>query len=219
MKIAIDPPAKRSLNPNEQRVLGLLREGLEPLEIAHKLHMALQISNLANRHDIPPDTVMGLIASIREKGWDIPNYNKEDDNMSRGQKTPIEKVHEISVLKRRWQNTTADCRDDRRTRINRGKGLRAAGKSRNKKEPAPSANGTSTKEIISTTNIVTENSANVNTPDKISEAEKAVPDAVTEACRRMREDELSKINALLDEVDFRRGRVGELEKFLREGQK
>lgn len=99
MKIAIDPPAKRSLNPNEQRVLGLLREGLEPLEIARQLHMALQISNLANRHDVPPDTVMGLIASIREKGWDIPDYNKEDDNMSRGQKTPVEKVREISVLK------------------------------------------------------------------------------------------------------------------------
>lgn len=49
MKIAIDPPAKRSLSPNEQRVLGLLREGLEPLEIARQLHMALQISNLANR--------------------------------------------------------------------------------------------------------------------------------------------------------------------------
>ena len=168
MKIAIDPPAKRSLNPNEQRVLGLLREGLEPLEIAHKLHMALQISNLANRHDIPPDTVMGLIASIREKGWDIPNYNKEDDNMSRGQKTPIEKVHEISVLKRRWQNTTADCRDDRRTRINRGKGLRAAGKSRNKKEPAPLKNGTSTKEIISTINIVPEIPADVNPCGEIS---------------------------------------------------
>ncbi len=51
------------------------------------------------------------------------------------------------------------------------------------------------------------------------EIEGKKPDAVMEACRRMREDELSKINALLDEVDFRRGRVGELEKFLREGQK
>ncbi len=99
MKIAIDPPVRRPLTPNEQRVLGLLREGLEPLEIARQLHMALQISNLANRHDVPPDTVMGLIASIREKGWDIPDYNKEDDNMSRGQKTPVEKVREISVLK------------------------------------------------------------------------------------------------------------------------
>lgn len=87
-----------------------------------------------------------------------------------------------------------------------------------KKEPAPSANGTSTNEIIPST-IVPEIPADVNTPDEISEAEKAVPDAVTEACRRMREDELSKINALLDEVDFHRGRVGELEKFLREGQK
>lgn len=219
MRVAIDPPAKRSLNPNEQRVLGLLREGLEPLEIARQLHMALQISNLANRHDVPPDTVMGLIASIREKGWDIPNYNKEDDNMSRGQKTPVEKVREISVLKDEGKTHQQIAEITGVPVSTVGKVCARLGKAETKKEPAPSANGTSTKEIISTTNIVPENPANVNTPDKISEAEKAVPDAVTEACRRMREDELSKINVLLDEVDFRRGRVGELEKFLREGQK
>lgn len=99
MRIAIDPPVRRPLTPNEQRVYKLLQDGLEPFEVARQLHMSLQISNLANRHDVPPDTVMGLIASIREKGWDIPDYNKEDDNMSRGQKTPVEKVREISVLK------------------------------------------------------------------------------------------------------------------------
>lgn len=99
MRVAIDPPVRRPLTPNEQRVYKLLQEGLEPLEAARKLHMALQISNLANRHDVPPDTVMGLIASIREKGWEIPDYNKEENNMSRGQKTPVEKVREISVLK------------------------------------------------------------------------------------------------------------------------
>ena len=99
MRIAIDPPVRRPLTPNEQHVYKLLQEGLEPLEAARKLHMLLQISNLANRHDVPPDTVMGLIASIREKGWEIPENNKEENNMSRGQKTPVEKVHEISVLK------------------------------------------------------------------------------------------------------------------------
>lgn len=220
MKIAIDPPAKRSLNPNEQRVLGLLREGLEPLEIARQLHMALQISNLANRHDVPPDTVMGLIASIREKGWDIPDYNKEDDNMSRGQKTPVEKVREISVLKDegKTQRQIAEITGVPISTV--GKVCARLGKAETKKEPAPSANDTSSsEENINTNTIVPEIPANVNTTDKISEAEKAVPDAVMEACRRMREDELSKINALLDEVDFRRGRVGELEKFLREGQK
>lgn len=156
MRVAIDPPAKRSLNPNEQRVLGLLREGLEPLEIARQLHMALQISNLANRHDVPPDTVMGLIASIREKGWEIPENNKEENNMSRGQKTPVEKVHEISILK-----------DEGKTHLSTvGKVCAQLNKAETKKEPAPSANGTSTKEIISNT-IVPEIPADVNTTDKI----------------------------------------------------
>ena len=48
--------------------------------------------NLANRHDVPPDTVMGLIASIREKGWEIPENNKEENNMSRGQKILVSPV-------------------------------------------------------------------------------------------------------------------------------
>ncbi len=239
MKIAIDPPAKRSLNPNEQRVLGLLREGLEPLEIARRLHMPLQISNLANRHDVPPDTVMGLIASIREKGWDIPDYNKEDDNMSRGQKTPVEKVHEISVLKNegKTQPQIAEITGVPVSTV--GKVCARLNKAETKEEPAPSANDTSSKETIPTT-IVPEIPADVNPCGEISDedfccevtgdtdmeayladrekffaAKKLViPDAVKEACLRMREDELSKIDALLNEVNFRRERVGELEKFL-----
>ncbi len=156
MRIAIDPPVRRPLTPNEQHVYKLLQEGLEPLEAARKLHMLLQISNLANRHDVPPDTVMGLIASIREKGWEIPENNKEENNMSRGQKTPVEKVHEISILK-----------DEGKTHLSTvGKVCAQLNKAETKKEPAPSANGTSTKEIISNT-IVPEIPADVNTPDKI----------------------------------------------------
>ena len=47
-----------------------------------------------------------------------------------------------------------------------GKVCARLGKAETKKEPAPSANGTSTKEIIPNT-IVPEIPANVNTPDKI----------------------------------------------------
>lgn len=68
MRVAIDAPARRSLTPNEQRVYKLLQEGLEPSEVARRLHMVLRISNLANKHDVPSDTVMGLMTSIREKG-------------------------------------------------------------------------------------------------------------------------------------------------------
>ncbi len=168
MKIAIDPPAKRSLNPNEQRVLGLLREGLEPLEIARRLHMPLQISNLANRHDVPPDTVMGLIASIREKGWDIPDYNKEDDNMSRGQKTPVKKVHEISILKDEGKTHQQIAEITGVPVSTVGKVCARLGKAETKKEPAPSANDTSSsEENINTNTIVPEIPSNVNTTDKI----------------------------------------------------
>lgn len=109
-----------------------------------------------------------------------------------------------------------------------------------KKEPAPSENGTSTQEKKFNNSIVPENSADVNPCDEISDEDfccevtgdtdmeayladrekffaakkRVIPDAVKEACLRMREEELSKINALLDEVNFRRERVGELEKFL-----
>ena len=169
MRVTIDPPARRPLTPNEQRVCKLLQEGLEPLEVARKLHMSLQISNLANRHDVPPDTVMGLIASIREKGWDIPKINKEEDNMSRGQKTPVEKVREISVLKSegKTQQQIAEITGIPVSTV--GKVCARLGKAETKKEPAPSENGTSTQEKIFNNSIVPENSADVNPCDEISD--------------------------------------------------
>ncbi len=166
MRIAIDPPVRRPLTPNEQRVYKLLQEGLEPLEAARKLHMPLQISNLANRHDVPPDTVMGLIASIREKGWEISENNKEENNMSRGQKTPVEKVHEISILKDKGKTHQQIAEITGVPISTVGKVCTRLNKAETKKEPAPSANGTSTKEIIPNT-IVPEIPADVNTPDKI----------------------------------------------------
>lgn len=169
MRIAIDPPAQRPLTPNEQRVYKLLQEGLEPLEVARRLHMSLQISNLANRHDVPPDTVMGLIASIREKGWDIPKINKEEDNMSRGQKTPVEKVHEISVLKNegKTQPQIAEITGVPVSTV--GKVCARLGKAEAKKEPAPSENGTSTQEKTFNNSIVPEIPADVNPCDEISD--------------------------------------------------
>lgn len=168
MRVTIDPPARRPLTPNEQRVCKLLQEGLEPLEVARKLHMPLQISNLANRHDVPPDTVMGLIASMREKGWEIPDYNKEENNMSRGQKTPVEKVHEISILKNegKTQPQIAEITGVPVSTV--GKVCARLNNAETKKEPAPSANGTSTKENL-TNIIVPEIPADVNPCDEISD--------------------------------------------------
>jgi len=168
MRIAIDPPVRRPLTPNEQRVYKLLQEGLEPFEVARQLHMSLQISNLANRHDVPPDTVMGLITSIREKGWEIPENNKEENNMSRGQKTPVEKVHEISVLKGEGKTHQQIVEITGIPISTVGKVCARLNNAETKKEPAPSENGTSTKEIIPNT-IVPEIPADVNPCDEISE--------------------------------------------------
>lgn len=167
MRVTIDLPAKRSLTPNEQRVYKLLQEGLEPLEVARRLHMALKISNLANRHDVPPDTVKGLMASIREKGWEIPN--KEENNMAKGQKTPEEKIHEISVLRDegKSQNKIAEITGVPLSTV--GKICARIGKAETKEEPAPSANDTSSKKETIPTTIVPEIPADVNPCDEISD--------------------------------------------------
>ena len=84
MRIAIDAPPVRSLSANEKMVYHLLKEGKTPREIAKKLHLALgSVNDLKyNTHDVMPDTVVNLITSIRQKGWDIPtNNNKEEAEM------------------------------------------------------------------------------------------------------------------------------------------
>lgn len=238
MRVAIDVPARRSLTPNEQRVYKLLQEGLEPSEVARKLHMAMRISNLANIHDVPPDTVMGLIASIREKGWEIPKINKEEDNMSRGQKTPVEKVHEIGVLKDegKTQRQIAEITGVPFSTV--GKVCARLEKAEIKEEPAPSGNDTSSKETVSTT-IVPEIPADVNPCDEISDENfccevtgdtdmeaymadrekffaerKAVPDIVLEACREKRAELQVKIDiARADIKDWSR-ELREITEFL-----
>lgn len=173
MRISIDAPARRSLTPNETRVYNLLQEGLEPLEVARKLHMSLQISNLANRHDVPPDTVMGLMTSIREKGWEIPKINKEENTMSRGQKTPVEKVREISVLKDedKTQRQIAEITGVPFSTV--GKVCARLEKAEIKEEPAPSANDTSSKGVYEKNNftdiIIPEIPADVNPCDEVSD--------------------------------------------------
>lgn len=219
MKISIETPAKRSLTPNEQRVYELLQEGLEPLEVARKLHMALRISNLANRHDVPPDTVMGLIASIREKGREIPKINKEEDTMAKGQKTSPEKRDEVKSLRAegRSQRVISEITGVPQATVQRI--CSELGKT--KEEPAPSANDTSSnsnEENISTINIVPEIPADVNPCDEISDENfccevtgdtdmeayladrekffaerRAIPNAVREACIEKMEELRGKI--------------------------
>ena len=85
MRIAIDAPPVRSLSANEKMVYHLLKEGKTPKEIAKKMHLALgSVNDLKyNTHDVMPDTIVNLITSIRQKGWDIPTSNKEEAEMQK----------------------------------------------------------------------------------------------------------------------------------------
>ena len=85
MRIAIDAPPVRSLSANEKMVYHLLKEGKTPKEIAKKMHLALgSVNDLKyNTHDVMPDTIVNLITSIRQKGWDIPTNNKEEAEMQK----------------------------------------------------------------------------------------------------------------------------------------
>lgn len=100
MKIAIDPPPVRSLSGNEKKVYQMLREGLDCREISKRMHIPVKLSCLTNYRDVPPDTVMGLVTSIREKGWEctLPEETKEETEMGKS-KTPPEKLEEIRTLK------------------------------------------------------------------------------------------------------------------------
>ena len=240
MRVAIDAPARRSLTSNEQRVYKLLQEGLEPSEVARRLHMALQISNLANRHDVPPDTVMGLMTSIREKGWEIPKINKEEDNMAKGQKTSPEKKDEVKTLRAegKSQREISEITGVPQTTVHRI----CSECAEIKEEPAPSGNDTSSKETTSTT-IVPEIPADVNPCDEISDdyfccevtgdtdmeayladrekffaekraERKSVPDIVLEACREKRAELQVKIDiARADIKDWSR-ELREITEFL-----
>lgn len=90
MRIAIDAPAVRSLSANEKMVYQFLRQGLTVQDIAHRMKLPVGKNNFFdNRYDVPSEIVMGLITSIREKGWDIPtDNNKEEAEM------PIVKLSE-----------------------------------------------------------------------------------------------------------------------------
>lgn len=99
MKISIDPPPVRALSANEKKVYQMLREGLDCREISKRMRIPVKLSCLANYRDVPPDSVMGLITSIREKGWECTLPEKEEETEMKGTKTPPEKLEEIRTLK------------------------------------------------------------------------------------------------------------------------
>ena len=100
MRIAIDAPAVRSLSANEKMVYWFLKDGLTPKEIAHRMKLPIGKNNfLDNRYDVPIETVMGIITSIREKGWDIPTDNKEEAEMARITEEQKREIVQLAMTK------------------------------------------------------------------------------------------------------------------------
>lgn len=96
MRVMIDASTVRALSANEQRVYKLLRQGYTPKDIAAQLHISLGSADYIpmSIHDVLPDTVVGLITSIREKGWDIPS-DKEENEMAKSPKFSAEEKRSI----------------------------------------------------------------------------------------------------------------------------
>ena len=100
MRIAIDAPAVRSLSANEKMVYRFLKDGLTPKEIAHRMKLPIGKNNfLDNRYDVPIETIMGIITSIREKGWDIPTDNKEEAEMARITEEQKREIVQLAMTK------------------------------------------------------------------------------------------------------------------------
>ena len=85
MIVSIGTPAPKALSANEKRVYQLLKEGKAPFEIAKKLHLPIgSVNDFGyNVHDVPPDTVVNIISSIRSKGYEIPEIKKEEKPMAK----------------------------------------------------------------------------------------------------------------------------------------
>ena len=191
------------------------------------LHTAcMTVDEIADKMSI---TVKNVEYELKKMGY-TPLYKrdmqechgfikKEENNMAKGQKTPVEKVHEIGVLRDegKSQNKIAEITGVPLSTV--GKICARLGKAETKEEPAPSANDTSSQKETIPTTIVPEIPADVNpceevsdenfccevTPDtdmeayladreKIVAAVKAVPDIVLEACREKRAELQDKIN-------------------------
>lgn len=95
MRVPINAPTVRSLNPNEQKVYSLLRMGYTPKEVARQLHMPYGDEFFCNVHDVTCDTVRHLITSIREKGWEISENEEEDEDVQKYTDKQKEKVYKL----------------------------------------------------------------------------------------------------------------------------
>lgn len=219
MRVMIDAPTVRALSANEQGVYKLLRQGCTPKDIAAQLHISLGSADYIpmSIHDVLPDTVVGLITSIREKGWDIPS-DKEENEMAKSPKFSAEEKRSI-VTEYNSGATMAQVAEKHGTvkstvynivQEYKKHGEAAFEDAEAEKEPATAATVTSSEQETCDNipaDIVTPSEENVkNTP--------AIPQSVKEACWERIANLKEQIAAEQAVIDDWTRQVEEIEVFL-----
>lgn len=222
--------------------------GIDTLRL-RALHTAcMTVDEIADKMNITVDDVeyelkkMGYTPLYKRDMQECHGFiKKEENNMAKGQKTPVEKIHEISVLRDegKSQNKIAEITGVPLSTV--GKICARLGKAETKEEPAPSANGTSSQKETIPTIIVHEIPADVNpceavsdenfcccevTPDTDMEAYMAdrerflaakghgLPTIVWEACMEKMEELRSKIEAAQSDIKEWADEIFEISAFI-----
>ena len=225
MRIAIDAPPVRSLSANEKMVYHLLKEGKTPKEIAKKMHLALgSVNDLKyNTHDVMPDTIVNLITSIRQKGWDIPTNNKEEAEMQKlteenkrsivtansAGATVTSLAEKYNVSKSAIYNVIKDFNKRGET------ALSGETEVETKEEPATAATETGSEQETCEdipADIIPENPEDVKPESE--NAEPLIPQAVIEACWARVDDLRHQIAAEQAVIDDWERQIAEIKDFL-----
>ena len=226
MRIAIDAPSVRSLSANEKMVYHLLKEGKTPKEIAKKMHLALgSVNDLKyNTHDVMPDTIVNLITSIRQKGWDIPTNNKEEAEMQKlteenkrsivtansAGATVTSLAEKYNVSKSAIYNVIKDFNKRGET------ALSGETEVDTEKEPATAATETGSEQEICEdipADIIPENPEDVK-PESEENDEPLIPQAVIEACWARVDDLRNQIAQEQAVIDDWKRQIAEIKDFL-----
>ena len=224
MRIAIDAPPVRSLSANEKMVYQFLKEGYTPQEIGERMKIPVGRGFFQdNVHDVPNDTVCLLISKIREKGWNIPNDNKEEDEM---QKLTEENKRIIITANSAGATVTslAEKYNVSKTAIynvikdfnNRGEtALSGETEIETKEEPATAATETGSEQEICDNipaDIIPENHEDVKPESK--ENIPIIPESVLEACRERRLNLQKDIEDFEASIDDWKRQIEEINDFI-----
>ena len=227
MRIAIDTPPVRSLSANEKMVYQFLKEGYTPQEIGERMKIPVGRGFFQdNVHDVPNDTVCLLISKIREKGWNIPNDNKEEDEMPRITLTEEDKrsivtanqagasVTELAAKYNIAKGTVYNIVSEWKKRGETA--LSGETEVETKEEPATAATETGSEQEICNdipADIIPETEENVK-PESEENDEPLIPQSVIEACWGRIDDLRNQIAAEQAVIDDWERQIAEIKEFL-----